>query len=554
MEHVDAELGGWLPAPYDTKAEVDASYKALLWRALDAAASGDLVIGVGSHNLFDVALALEERERRQLVDVVGIEMLEGMAPPQARAVLHDADGVLLYTPVVSEEDFPSSIAYLSRRLDENAGPENFLRSLFTIERRLTALGTRARALRAGRRGTPRRFRPTPRRAQDRRTEERRFDVEAAVHQRAGHRLHPTRQPGMGRGAPGGRPSGAAAAARDDDGRHRRAGRTGPTRRGAVASDDHRRPSGGAEPGRRGDGRRPRPDDRRDGSRDRQDRPRRRQRGLRGDRLRPLVGGVHAHARRAGRRRRPTPTRSAWSSSPVRGTSPPPSRPTGSSPPWRPATPCCSSPLPRRWPCGAEIVRHVHDAGVPDDVVQLVRCPDDDVGRHLVTHPGVDGVVLTGAYDTARLFLAWQPSLRLLAETSGKNSLVISQTADVDLALRDLVRSAFGHAGQKCSAASLAIVEAPLYDDPAFLARLADAVRSLRVGPADRPGLDGRPGDHAADRQAAPWADRAGHRGVVARAATGTGRRPSGSGHLACASACSPGRGSTRPSASGPCSA
>ena len=116
-------------------------------------------------------------------------------------------------------------------------------------------------------------------------------------------------------------------------------------------------------------------------------------------------------------------------------------------------------------------------------MQLVRCPDDDVGRHLVTHPGVDGVVLTGAYDTARLFLSWQPSLRLLAETSGKNSLVISQTADIDLALHDLVRSAFGHAGQKCSAASLAIVEAPLYDDAAFLARLADAVRSLRVGPA-----------------------------------------------------------------------
>ena len=76
-----------------------------------------------------------------------------------------------------------------------------------------------------------------------------------------------------------------------------------------------------------------------------------------------------------------------------------------------------------------------------------------------------------------------PGLRLLAETSGKNSLVVSQTADVDAALRDLVRSAFGHAGQKCSAASLAIVEAPLYDDPSFRRRLADAVRSLRVGPA-----------------------------------------------------------------------
>ena len=116
-------------------------------------------------------------------------------------------------------------------------------------------------------------------------------------------------------------------------------------------------------------------------------------------------------------------------------------------------------------------------------MQLVRCPDDDTGRHLVTHPGVDAVVLTGSYDTARLFLGWRPDLHLLAETSGKNALVISQTADVDLALRDLVRSAFGHAGQKCSAASLAIVEAPLHDDPSFLARLADAVRT----PARRAG-------------------------------------------------------------------
>ena len=208
------------------------------------------------------------------------------------------------------------------------------------------------------------------------------------------------------------------------------------------------------------------------------------------------------------RRRRTPTRSAWSSWPGRGTSRPRSRPTGSSPPWRPATPCCSSRRPRRWRAAPSSCATSTTAGVPDDVVQLVRCPDDDVGRHLVTHPGVDGVVLTGSYDTARLFLSWQPSLRLLAETSGKNALVISQTADVDLALRDLVRSAFGHAGQKCSAASLAIVEAPLYDDagvprPAGRRRAQPARRA-----GDRPGLDGRPGDRPAGGQAAPWADRA----------------------------------------------
>src|SRR5215218_7065133 len=53
MEAVDAELGGWTPAPYATKAEVDAGYKALLGRLLDAAADGGLHVGIASHNLFD---------------------------------------------------------------------------------------------------------------------------------------------------------------------------------------------------------------------------------------------------------------------------------------------------------------------------------------------------------------------------------------------------------------------------------------------------------------------------------------------------------------------
>jgi RHH-type transcriptional regulator, proline utilization regulon repressor / proline dehydrogenase / delta 1-pyrroline-5-carboxylate dehydrogenase len=95
-------------------------------------------------------------------------------------------------------------------------------------------------------------------------------------------------------------------------------------------------------------------------------------------------------------------------------------------------------------------------------------------------------VLTGAYQTAELFLGWKPSLRLMAETSGKNAMIITAAADVDAAVKDLVKSAFGHAGQKCSAASLAIVEAGLYDEPAFLRQLEDAVRSLHVGPAHEP--------------------------------------------------------------------
>ena len=176
-----------------------------------------------------------------------------------------------------------------------------------------------------------------------------------------------------------------------------------------------------------------------------------------------------------------------------------------------------------------------------------------MGRRLITHPTVDAVILTGAWDTAQLFLEWDPTRRLHAETSGKNALVITATADLDAAIADLVRSAFGHAGQKCSAASLALVEASVYDGPRFLPRLADAVRSLPVGPAADPASRRRPADRAADR--ARWTE---------PSANWTTARPGwwppspSPGRLtlggpACARASGPDPGSTSPSASGPCS-
>lgn len=60
-------------------------------------------------------------------------------------------------------------------------------------------------------------------------------------------------------------------------------------------------------------------------------------------------------------------------------------------------------------------------------------------------------------------------------------MIITATADPDQAVKDLVKSAFGHSGQKCSAASVAIVEASVYDNPAFLRQLKDAAASLKVG-------------------------------------------------------------------------
>ena len=106
------------------------------------------------------------------------------------------------------------------------------------------------------------------------------------------------------------------------------------------------------------------------------------------------------------------------------------------------------------------------------MLQFLPCPDDEIGRGLVTDPRVGGVILTGSVETARLFLGWRPDLPLFAETSGKNAIIVTALADRDQAIRDLVRSAFGHNGQKCSAASLAICEAEVYDDADFRRQLA----------------------------------------------------------------------------------
>src|SRR5690606_29907315 len=111
MEAVEAELHGWQQAPYATKADVDASFKAMLDSALRPEWSGALWVGLASHNVFDVAWGLVVARATGTLDRLELEMLEGMAPAQARAVLADAGDLLLYAPVVTADDVDASIAY-----------------------------------------------------------------------------------------------------------------------------------------------------------------------------------------------------------------------------------------------------------------------------------------------------------------------------------------------------------------------------------------------------------------------------------------------------------
>jgi len=147
------------------------------------------------------------------------------------------------------------------------------------------------------------------------------------------------------------------------------------------------------------------------------------------------------------------------------------------------------PPPETVATARRLVEQLWEAGVPRGVLQFLPVPDGEAGKRLVTDGRVAAVILTGAYETARMFQSWKPGIRLSAETSGKNCLVITAAADLDLAIKDLVKSAFGHAGQKCSATSLALVEGEVYDDPKFHRQLKDAAESLCVGPArDAPSL------------------------------------------------------------------
>src|SRR5699024_701446 len=86
----------------------------------------------------------------------------------------------------------------------------------------------------------------------------------------------------------------------------------------------------------------------------------------------------------------------------------------------------SSPTPL---CSALIVDCLWQAGVPREGLQLVKPTEGEIGRALVAHPGVDRVVLTGASETAKLFARFNPELRISAETSGKNAMVITPAAD-----------------------------------------------------------------------------------------------------------------------------
>jgi RHH-type proline utilization regulon transcriptional repressor/proline dehydrogenase/delta 1-pyrroline-5-carboxylate dehydrogenase len=133
-----------------------------------------------------------------------------------------------------------------------------------------------------------------------------------------------------------------------------------------------------------------------------------------------------------------------------------------------------------------------EAGAPPGTVHYLPGMGEDVGAHLVSHPDVDLIAFTGsravglriAEEAGRTRDGQRGIKKAILELGGKNAIVVDDDADLDEAVRGVAASAFGYAGQKCSACSRAIVLSSAADT--FLGRLVEVARSLRVGPAEAP--------------------------------------------------------------------
>jgi RHH-type proline utilization regulon transcriptional repressor/proline dehydrogenase/delta 1-pyrroline-5-carboxylate dehydrogenase len=133
-----------------------------------------------------------------------------------------------------------------------------------------------------------------------------------------------------------------------------------------------------------------------------------------------------------------------------------------------------------------------EAGFPKDVVQFLPGRGEVIGKHLVDHPMVAQIAFTGSkavglsiYRSAAMTNAEQPELkRVVCEMGGKNAIVVDDDADLDEAVTGIVTSAFGFAGQKCSACSRVVVLESVAD--ALIERLVEATRSLPMEEAFLP--------------------------------------------------------------------
>lgn len=501
MEIVHADIADWPLTVYPTKEDTDANYKRVLAWTLTPENTRGLRLGVAGHNLFDIAFAHELATQRGVQNRVEFEMLQGMATKQSHVVSQDVGDLLLYVPAVHPDQFDAAVSYLVRRLEENTAPQNFMSDIFEIangnaafreqESRFRDSVAQLSELVATDGNTP----PAPNRTQDRTdptvpagtsatptpstatfVNEPDTDISLPANQAwARGIIDQATQPGWLDAQPIATPIDSeaginalveTAATAADQGEWRqmgarkrlaifeRAAEVFAAKRGqflAVMAAEAGKVLSQSDP-----------------------------------EISEAIDFIRYYARRA------VDLEDLQHRDNVRFE---PDRVVVITPPWNfpVAIPTGGTvaalavgasailkPAGATARCGALIAECLWEAGVPRDVLQLAPSVESELGRALLAHPEVDRVVLTGASETAALFKSFRADLNVNAETSGKNAIVVTPSADRDLAVADLVYSAFGHAGQKCSAASLGILVGSVYDSQRYRKQLVDAVQSLVV--------------------------------------------------------------------------
>jgi RHH-type proline utilization regulon transcriptional repressor/proline dehydrogenase/delta 1-pyrroline-5-carboxylate dehydrogenase len=531
MERVEASLHGWPQAPFKTKRQTDANYKRMLVEGMRPENLAAVRLGIASHNLFTLAYGLVLAARAGALDRVQFEMLEGMANHQRRALFELTRNMLLYAAACRQEEFTSAIGYLVRRLDENTGPDNFLRHAFQIEVGSPAWQSLERqfvdsfAAMATVSSKPRR---TQNRSAELRSAEcgvRNEDAKSAIRNpQSAFRIFSNEPPTdwslpcnsrwaeeiIERWQPrcDQRAADVPLVVAGKETTHRRSqlDSLDPSRPGVVVARYN--PATEADVDRAvtcaqtdKDGWRNRP------AAERSEVLRRAADELcaaRGE----LMGAMLAEGGKtlaesdpevseaidfcrfyaqASEQLHQFPGLAAHGRGVVAVVSP-----------WN---------FPLATPCGGVaaalaagntvILKPASDtvliayllcqcfwrAGVPMRTLQFAPCSGSTVGQRLVTHGDVDAVILTGSTATAATMLAAKPTIRLFAETGGKNATIVTGLADREQATANVLRSAFGHSGQKCSATSLLILEREVYHDERFREMFCDAVESLPVGSA-----------------------------------------------------------------------
>ncbi|TWU29285.1 proline dehydrogenase family protein [Bythopirellula polymerisocia] len=518
MEQVEASLHGWPQAPFQHKLDTDANYHRMLQFGMDRENLAAVHLGIASHNLFTLAYGLVLAVKQNALDCVQFEMLEGMANHQRRALFDLTQNVLLYAPACRQEDFINAIGYLVRRLDENTGKENFLRHAF----RLSVDSPDWQQLAAGFAASFARTESLtnePRRTQNRSTE-----ILSSPQPPAPNSSF-TNSPDTDWSLPqndiwatgilsawktkcdtSAIDVPLAVAGEEITANRDRRDSLDPSRPGVIVA---RYPQASIEDAAAAvecaqcdpAGWRSLLPDERTLILDRVADTLATRRG-------DLMGAMLAEGGKLLTESDPEISEAidfcrfyARSAEEFYGLSGIEAKGQGVVvvvSPWN---------FPLAIPCGGVvaalaagntvILKPASDtvliaymlcecfwsAGVPRTALQLLPCSGGTVGQQLVTHEGVDTVILTGGTETALRMLAAKPTLNLLAETGGKNATIVTALADRDLAIRNVLHSAFSHSGQKCSATSLLILESEVYHDRQFRKLLVDAVESLEVGSA-----------------------------------------------------------------------